>query len=441
MERRSTYYYEEGSQFLIEELGRPTALAPDAGASVPAIHPEPEYGPYEWASWGASDDHPELVKKDVEANPVLGSALKLRKAVHYGKGLVLYREEIVEETGKMRRRMEKNPEVMALLRNSNHTRTQPGFISDHETFGNIVPVVILNAKGKIVQINRMQAYQARWQKMDENGVIGNLYLSANFRYSQSTNKPEVIPALDHLEPMMDLRDRVKNRQGYMFALPTRIGEMGQIYYELPAWDGLREGWLKIVYRIPRLKQALLTNQMRIRYHVQIPFDYYRKRFKDWDSYDQEKQDNARKTVHTEINKWLAGEQNAGKTLLTHFETDGIGGKELPGIKITPIQDTFKEGEGLMDASAGNTEVLAAMQVDPILIGVLPGTSQQGSGSSKREAFTILQASMSLDREATLYPWRFAMQFNGMDPELEIGYRDVDISETLNENPTGKKEVI
>jgi len=431
----STYFY-DGGQLLIENLLK------DGEPVLPVVKAPKEHSPYNFAQWGTgSNDRPDKVKTDLEANPVLGSALKLRKAVHYGKGLAVYREDINEQ-GKASKVLVKDLQVIQLLRNSDYRRTQPGFISDHEVFGNIFPVMVLGTNGKIAQVRRVQAFQSRWSKMGEDGYIEKLMISADWIRRVAENKPVEILALDHLYPMLDLQDRVKkDKKNFLYALPTRIMEQGQVYYDIPAWDGLREGWLKMAYQIPRLKQAILKNQMRIRYHVQIPYNYYQKRFKDWDTHDQATREESMKTVQTDLNKWLTGYENAGKTFISHFEYDMALGKEFPGIKITPLQDSFKEGEGLMDASAANTEILWALQVDPILIGVLPGTSQQGSGSSKREAFQILQHSMTLDREATLYPWRFAMEFNGMDPELEIGYRDVDLSETLNENPTGKKEVL
>ena len=74
-------------------------------------------------------------------------------------------------------------------------------------------------------------------------------------------------------------------------------------------------------------------------------------------------------------------------------------KNFEEWKIEPIDNTkFKDGAHISDSQAANSEIVTALGLTPALLGGhLPGGSETGSGSNKREAFTIHQAQCGLDR--------------------------------------------
>lgn len=428
-------YYPEDSSAVFSTPGVSTLASGEAqGTKTPVNH----LGDYalKYARWGTDNNWPKTAKQDIEGNPIMARAIKLRKDVHYGRGLVLYREEIEGE--KVKKVPVVNEQFSALMQASRHRIKQKQFIADYEDLYNIFPEIILNDKREIVCINRISAYYCRWSKMDARGYIKQLAVSARWPIAQTADV-ELIEALDYDDPLGDLRSR---KRGYKFILPVRMQERGDVYYDKPPWFGLHDGWLSVAFQVPRMKAAIMKNQMRIRYHIKMPYSYFKKKYKKWDELSANAQDKKVREEITRMNNWLNGVGNAGKSFISFFEVDPQTKKEYPGVKIEAIQDTFKEGAGNIDSAAANTEVLFALSVDPVLIGHLPGSTEAGSGSNKREAFSILQTAMNADREMTLEPWRFARDYMGIkSQDTEIGYRDMDLSQTLNKNPTGKKEVM
>ena len=117
------------------------------------------------------------------------------------------------------------------------------------------------------------------------------------------------------------------------------------------------------------------------------------------------------------------------------------GKEYSAVTITAIDDKLKDGSYLPEAEAANSEVLFALGVDPSLIGAgIPGGKLgAGSGSDKREAFTILSALFKTNRETTLEVYDFIAQYNGWDTSIRAAFENT-ILTTLDANPTGSKSV-
>ena len=83
-------------------------------------------------------------------------------------------------------------------------------------------------------------------------------------------------------------------------------------------------------------------------------------------------------------------------------------------------------------------------IDPSLLGLnMPGGKDlNGSGGSdKRESLKIAQATLATDRISTLDVVLTIGELNGVDPELVPKFIDIDVSQTLDQNPTGKKTVV
>jgi len=81
-----------------------------------------------------------------------------------------------------------------------------------------------------------------------------------------------------------------------------------------------------------------------------------------------------------------------------------------------------------------------MLVDPTLLGQgASGSLGAGSGSDKREAYTILNALLYTSREQTVEWWNLVSRFNNWDPTLVLGYKNIMLT-TLDVNPTGSQKV-
>src|SRR5690606_22877596 len=106
------------------------------------------------------------------------------------------------------------------------------------------------------------------------------------------------------------------------------------------------------------------------------------------------------------NDSITGIDRVGATILCEVGFDEQG-KEIPGFKITPIEDALKDGQYLPDSQEASEHGMRAMNVDQTLVGEGPGKKNGGGGGSdKRMAFNIQVATLQPYREVILEPLYF-----------------------------------
>jgi hypothetical protein len=179
--------------------------------------------------------------------------------------------------------------------------------------------------------------------------------------------------------------------------------------------------------------------MTIKYIIEIDERYFDGLYREnWVKMKPEERQTIRKDIIDEINASLSGNENAGKSIQS-MQLVGTDGKPFSAVKITAIDDKLKDGSYLPEAEAANSEVLFALGVDPSLIGAgIPGGKLgAGSGSDKREAFTILSALYKTNRETTLEVYDFISQYNSWDSTIRASFESTVLT-TLDKNPTGSK---
>lgn len=199
--------------------------------------------------------------------------------------------------------------------------------------------------------------------------------------------------------------------------------------------------MDVVNAIPEYKKHFSENQLNIKYMVYISDEYFKKTYVgEWEKYSLDKKTQIRKQLADDIDDHLAGNKNAGKSIQSTVFKDREG-KWVKGIEVVPLKDeNSSEGKGLLDSSAGNSEIMSAIGTDPNLMGVgIPGGKMNGgSGSDKREAFSILNALFKTKRETTLEMWRVLRDFKGWDTDLEGDFAVTNLT-TLDKNPTGTQK--
>lgn len=398
--------------------------------------------------WGEDNLLPQNVKEKAAQIPLLLRALKFRSQAHYGMGLQLYKEEGIE--GKLVKTPIVNESFEDFSYHSNLTITQQRLISDWEWFRNIFIEIILNKEGtKIVKINRLNAMFCRYEKLsDDTQQPGYLYYSSKWGCNISDTEIKKIPILDWDSPIEDLQDEMRRKSRLRrFILPIKIEELDHIYFDWAFWTSILDSWGQVSAQIPFLKQALMKNQMVLKFHIKIPYSYWTNKYKDWNNpsvYDDDKRRKIIADTLDEMNSFLTDTDNYGKSFISHYGADPMNPtKTSEEWKIEPLDNTklLADGAHTTDAKTANGEIVTAVGVDPTLLGgFLPGGSEAGSGSNKREAFNILQAELFPDRQITTYWFEHVKRFNQWPQEWRIGYKNLE-TQTLNENPTGTKTTL
>jgi hypothetical protein len=399
----------------------------DFGVAPKEISSQP-YSP-----WGDNNLFPQEVLADLEKNSVALRALDKRKRVHFGRGVMAYRE-ITGADGKTERTPVTDPEVVEFFRVNQINKRWIDLINSLEVFANAWPEFILNkGKDKINKVYIKDPAYCRLAKMDEECKIKFLYYSAQWEYTPSVESDVVVPIPVYDPSKYDGRS-YKDGQ---FVYPVFYRGFNKSYYHLAIWNSVRANkWMDIANKVPVLKSSIMKNQMTIKYHIIIPDDYFSKRYPSPD-FTVEQREAKRTEVLDDMNKFLADVENSGKAFVTFAFYSKIKEDYLSGWEIKVIDNKLQDSAYLPDSQAANSEILFAIGVDPCLIGAgTPGGSLgAGSGSDKREAYWMLNADMGPDRQVSLEPLYFIRDFNGWDPDIQFDYIVVDTSQTQNQHPS------
>jgi len=404
-----------------------------ADAGTAKITPPYDISPNAWSNWGESNLFPQEILADLEKNSVAIRALDKRKRVHFGRGIIAYREK-TDASGVVAKEIVTDPEIVEFFRLNQINLVWPDLIMGLEMFANNWVEFITN-KGRD-RINRVfvkdPAY-CRISKMDEKNKIKMMYYSARW---------EMMPQYDGIVmaelPMYDntLYDGSKYPLG-QFAIQLSYRSFNKSYYHLPIWNSVRVNkWMNIASSVPVLKAAIMKNQMTIKYHIQIPEDYFTKRYPDKD-FTVEQREKKKQEVLDDMNGFLANVENYGNAVISYKFYSKVKQDYLEGWNIEVIDNKLDNSAYLPDSQAANSEILFAIGVDPCLIGAgLPGGKMgAGSGSDKREAYWMLNADMGTDRAVSLSPLYFIRDFNHWDPAIQFDYVCVDTSQTQDQHPS------
>lgn len=402
----------------------------------------------EIASWGSKNSYPQDILKAVRPNGSASSGLRFLRKAHYGNGLVLVRDE-ADANGKKEIKMVDLAEVPAIQKfflDSQMNRFWKETIADLEYFSIAFPEYILSDNFKT--INKVRRQKTAWCRFSlpnkENNLVEYVYISEKFgkeTVDATSEYVEEVPLIDSYWSPDQVKEYCKANNIKKFIRPIFYPLIDEAFYPKSEWHAVVEsGWLEVANSVPALKKALFQNQMTVKYLVEINEMYFEKIYKEkWIAFSPDERMDIRKKVIDAVNESLSGNDNAGKSIQSmKFIEEG---KEYSAVTITAIDDKLKDGSYLPEAEAANSEVLFALGVDPTLIGAgIPGGKLgAGSGSDKREAFTILSALFKTNRETTLEVYEFIAQYNGWDTSIRAAFENT-ILTTLDSNPTGSKSV-
>lgn len=397
------------------------------------------------APWGDDNRYPQKFMEVLKKNGAGGSSYKFNRAAHYGQGFKLWQSDVSED-GKEDRRiipLQSHAEIHKFFRRNKMHRVFSEIITDLETFDIGYPEFILtNDFSKIHSIRRMQTAKMRLEKINpKTGIIENAYFSHNWTSALTPESEYVskIPVVDSYCSAEEVKEYCKAKKIHKFTMPIFYPLVDETYYPEPSHHSVyRNGWMQVVNAIPEYKKHFSENQLNVKYMVYISEEYFLRTYKnDWENFTTDKKKQIREELTNSIDDHLAGNKNAGKSIQSTVFKDREG-KWVKGIEVVPLKDeNSSEGKGLLDSSAGNSEIMSANNVDPNLMGVgIPGGKLNGgSGSDKREAFSILNSLFKTKRDISLEIWRLLRDFNGWDINLEGDFAVTNLT-TLDKNPTG-----
>lgn len=386
-----------------------------------------------WALWGKKNDLPQTIINENMAQETSAGALKFKIEAHYGKGLFFYRSDIVNNVEVITPIKIKDlaPEIKEFIIVNDLVNLQQGIVSDYEWFNFYYCQYILNkSRNKILRINWIRTKDVRAGKRDpKTGRIPAYYVSGNWPNATEGEDIAVLPVFDPLDPFKYPNALYKHQ----------LVSIDRDYYPTAYWQSNFK-WLEVAQGIPQWILSNIRNSVNIKYHVEIPEQYFIDLYPEprYPSVDEclKARKAAEEELKRSIDDCLAGAENASKIFYTKFAVDQ-NNQPLPGWKITPLTNDLKDNAWTVAYDTAAAAICTAHGVDPSLSGLRMSKSLNvGSGSDTREKYNLhVQLRTVIPRQTTLEVWEMVKRVNGWDEDIHMGYRDVFL-ETTDKSKTG-----
>lgn len=417
---------EQGIEYAYSnELGM--AVMPIAGkgvlvtnSNIPTVVTQKKEGAKAWAPWGKDDKYPQNVIKDLKASTIIPSKLDEKARLLYAGGVTYGYIDIVD--GKRTFIEFIDPEIERWLNNTGFNRFLIESAKDLYWFNHIFAELVLDDNKKVIRLATQAAENCRFEWANPNtGRIDFVYVNKNRAGSVKDEDTVVIPCLDPYDnPVAYMQ--ADNRPIRNYILPLYLPSPGCEYYQIPEWDAVRESkWLEYSKAIPEFKMKLMQQQLNIEWHIEIADWYWTWKYKDFLKVDEPKRKAYIAETRDEINKHLTGLEAAGKGLFTTFMTKEQLMKDLPGVKISRIDNKLKDGQYLDDGKMANEHLLYALSFDPSLAGQTPG-SQGGSGSDKRVGYNIYISMIKAHMDLVLEGLKVVTEMNAWHSKVPVPNR-------------------
>ncbi len=398
-----------------------------------------------WLPWGDDNLYPQEFEKKLKKTGVAIGGLEVLTAAHFGTGFQLYQGIETEEAITFKERLGSSfPEINDFFTRTKFNLTISEIILDYETWRIGYPEYLLSPNGdKVISVRRIKAADCRFEEPDKNGIINNIGVNTDWENYQAGNTV-VIPCFAQNIPIDEIKEYCKKKGIRKFVIPVIDTLLVEKTYPSVGWhSSFKNGWVDVVLSLPEFKKAMFEQQLNVKYLIHIADDYFAHIYREkWETFSDIEKQRKRKEIVDLIDNELRGNKGAGKSIISPFFRDHNSGELIKGIQVEVIQQPQSSGEFLLDGSAANYEILTPMGIDPCLIngGAFGGKSLSGSGSDKREAWTILCAKFPIKQIRTLQIFENIKYWNSWDPTLFGKFPNTNLT-TLDKNPNGQVKVV
>lgn len=415
-----------------------------AKASVKISKPDEDS---EFSHWGVDNLYPQRFLEKFKKTDAAVGGLEVLTTAHFGNAFKIFKEEDVNGAIALKQQLLKNyPEIKSFFKITKFQKFLSGIILDYELWRLAFPEFLLSPNGdQIISVLRHRTAWCRFGLPDEkSGFVKKVWINSDWENLNPdlTRTVDMIP--DEFASAEEIKIYAKEKKLTSFILPVRANLMDEKLYPVTGWhSSFNNKWVDTVLSVPEFKQYMFENQLHFKFVIYVSDEFMVKKYgqEDWTEFTPAEKEEKRKEVVDKIDNVMRGNEAAGRSLISPYFRD-INGNLIKGIEVVPIDDKIKDGNFLPDAAAGNSQILFAMGVDPCLIGAgIPGGKNlSGSGSDKREAYTVLCSKMPFKRIDTVEIFNLIRDYNGWDEDLIGSFPNQNLT-TLDKNPDGVKEIL
>jgi len=464
--RKTKLKVEDHTEYAILRGGKAIVLYADTKDMVtdvdrPAMSVEVSSGTQkgqtiEFVPRGGNNNAPLEVMKRVMENVTVGACVEFNTKVAYGDAVMVLRMTRDETTDEIKYKQllpSEEPEIFSWIEDNEYDRIAEEIANDLVCFYDSYIEYVFNQEEvpRLVQVNVKEASHTRISKIDPDKGYSLWHgYSALWHKGQASDDISVLPLLRSSKPLLDLKTRmgkipgteglVKIVKDRRFVENIKLSTPGRFYYSRPYWWSIfTSGWYDFSCSIPKVKAALIKNQMVLRYTVFIRKSFFGDLYASNNITDPEKQKDFKQKFMNNLDAFLSGEENAGKSFVTMFDYDRMKGVEEKDIIINPLESFIKGGEYIEDSEETSNMISFAMGVHPSVIGASPGKNQSISGSEARELFNVHQALSKSIQKKCLLPLYRAKVMNGWPQDIYFSIANLQLT-TLDKGTGATKNI-
>lgn len=377
-------------------------------------------------AWGPDNQFPYLAIRTVRDTTVLNTGLKFLWRLTLGQGIFPCTVEGYDDDGNEVLKPVKDNGVKEFIGSRMVRRYMEKVLRDYLKVGNGAVQFVPNNSGEVIALNPLNCLHYRYTEPDEQGYQ-DCIVAGSWDYSPSTDY-WTVPALCDFDPERQaelMQFTGKGKYGFVYGVRDAWSNE-DVYGEPIWWAAWVLGWIEIAHMIPKFLRKAYKNQTTWKWHVQIPYSYWDKKFPPGDFKTTAEREEAINGYMDQIERNLLGAENAEKPIFTNYAVNEYNGRIEEEWKITPLSNKYNAGqENLVTSSAANSEILFSLMVNPNVMGSqMPGGVYAGNqgGSNIREAFLVNIANAWIDRQNILDPLELYLKMNYKE-SVELRFRN------------------
>ena len=385
-------------------------------------------GDYQVLRWGRNNMFPLRADEIIASTSVLNTGLKFLRQLTIGQGIYACHVDGYDDKGNEVLKPENSKVVREILDSRIVRRFLEKASRDYFKVGCAATEMMPNMKGdKIVGLNVVNALYFRFTFPNEYGACQCVVSPQWHEPHRHPSEMRVLDVLMDCSPELHaewLKAAGKFKKPFVYAIRDSWSN-NDIYGE-PVWlPAYRLGWVDVAHMVPTFLKRAYKNQITWKWHVQIPYSYWDKKYPEssYSDVSARKMDIQRDMDKIEQN--LCGVENAEKPLFTNYAINEANGKIEEEWKITALDNKYHGGDNLVTSAAANSEILFALMVNPNVLGAgMPGGTYAGNqgGSNIREAFLVNIANAWIDRQNLLDPVQLMLRSNGIN-DVDLRFRN------------------
>jgi hypothetical protein len=393
--------------------------------------------------WGKKNDLPQFREQVVGDNNIVGSLIQTKRDIYTGTGLYAYRVDFKSDGGKRNITEVQIPdEAQEFFDRVDIDGYHLDAAKDLIFHSNIFTEFVRTKGGDIHSMKISECKYTRLGEQNKRGIVEHAYISGAWALSGEHQKDGMTDFDREVIRVPLYNPEGKGQPKFILHTGDRLFNDG--YYNSPSWWGSLN-WIELANNIPIFHRSNIMNGYTIRFHIQIPKNYFKQPVQGVDpSADALKKANdeearRRSEFMENMNSMLSGMMKAGRAIFTTYDIiEAMGGKEMPGIKIDPITVDIKDEALLKLFEKSITAVATAQNLHPTMANY-DTAGKLSSGSEMRNAYNMYLATKTITpRRILLQALNLVKKINKWDPDIHFGFGDTELV-TLDENPSGKEE--